>query len=143
MGRTSEVFFELDHSAVRVGQRNIIPCVDVDLVEVRRTKERCEDGVFHHLRIQAVDELVFGKAVNKEAAVKDILLDIRLELVVLLLVGEGCGVILGDILLCLSKEVIQFNPYHTPPPCLRCPASLLQISCPLSLRGACLAASAL
>ena len=123
------MFFELDHSAVRVGQRNIIPCVDVDLIEVSRTEERREDGVFHHLRIQAVDELVFGEAVNDEAAVKDIFLNIGLELVMLLLVGKGCGVILGDILLCLSEEVIKFNPYHTPPPYLRCPASLLQISC--------------
>ena len=142
VGRTAEVFFELDHSAVRVGQRNVIPCIDVYLIEVSRTEERSEDGVFHHLRIQAVDELVFGEAVNDEATVKDIFLNIGLELVVLLLVGKGCGVILGDILLCLSKEVIKFNPYHTPPPYLRCPASLLQISCRSSSRGACLAASA-
>ena len=104
--RRTEMFFELDHSAVRVGQRNVIPCVDVDLVEVSRTKEGREDGVFHHLRIQTVNELVFGKAVDKETTVKDIFLDIRLELVVLLFIGECCCVVLGNILLCLSEEVI-------------------------------------
>ena len=100
------MFFELDHSAVRVGQRNVIPCVDVDLVEIGCPKEGGEDGVFHHLRIQTVDELVFGKAVDKETTVKDIFLDIRLELVVLLFIGECCCVVLGNILLCLSEEVI-------------------------------------
>ena len=140
--RTAEVFLQLDHSTVRVGQRNVIPCVDVDLVEVSRTEERSEDGVFHHLRIQAVDELFLCEAVDEEATVKDIFLNIRLELVVLLLVGECRCVVFCDILLCFSKEVIKFNPYHTPPPYLRCPASLLQISCRSSSRGACLAASA-
>ena len=140
--RTSEVFLQLDHSSVRVGQRNVIPCVDIDLVEISRAEERSEDGVFHHLRIQAVDELVFGETVNDEAAVKDIFLNIGLELVVLLLVGKGCGVILGDILLCLSEEVIKFNPYHTPPPFRQYRSSLLRIVCRRSSRGAFLAASA-
>ena len=141
--RTAEVFLQLDHSTVRVGQRNVIPCVDVDLVEVSRTEERSEDGVFHHLRIQAVDELFLCEAVDEEATVEDIFLNIRLELVVLLLVGECRCVVFCDILLCFSEEVIKFNPYHTPPPDRQYLSCGSQSVYPRFSQRACLAASVL
>ena len=97
--RRSEVFLEFFHSAVRIGQRDVIPCVDVDLVNVGRNEKRCEDRILHHFRIQTVDEFFFGEPVDEKPAVKDILFNIRFELIVLLLVGECRCVILGNILL--------------------------------------------
>ena len=133
---------ELFRSAVRIGQRDVIPGVDIDLVNVGRTEKRCEDRILHHFGIQTVDELLISKARNKKPAVKDILFDIGFELVVLLLVGERRRVIPCDMLLCFGEQVIQFNPYHTPPPDRQSLSFGFQSVYPRSSRRACLSASA-
>ena len=51
-----EVFTELFDGAVKESERDIVPAVDVDLLEIGRAEKRCEDTVFRHLAVQLVDK---------------------------------------------------------------------------------------
>ena len=66
--RRAEVFFELFHTAVRIGQGDIVPRVDVDFVQIGCTEERSQDRIFHHFGVQAVNELFFREVVVRRQA---------------------------------------------------------------------------
>ena len=141
--RRAEVFVELFHTAVRIGQGDIVPRVDVDFVQIGCAEERSQDRIFYHFGVQAVNELFFREAVDKVSTIEDEFLDIGLQLITLMRIGQHGSIVLGDILLCFREKVIKLNPYHKPPPCRQSPASAPQTVCPLSSHEACLAEAVL
>ena len=88
-----EVFFGFDHSAVRVGQHHIVPCVDIDLIDVGGAEIGCQNRIFDHFGVETVDKLFIGEAVHQIAVVQHKFFDIRLELIVFVLVHERGGVV--------------------------------------------------
>ena len=88
-----EVFFGFDHSAVRVGQHHIVPCVDIDLIDVGCAEIGGQNRIFDHFGVETVDQLFIGEAVHQVAVVQHEFFNIRLELIVFVLVRERGGVV--------------------------------------------------
>ena len=88
-----EVFFGFDHSAVRVGQYNIIPCVDIDFIDVGCAEIGCQNRIFDHFGVETVDQFFIGEAVHQVAVVQHEFFNIRLELIMFVLVRECGGIV--------------------------------------------------
>ena len=79
----SEMLLQFFHATIRIGQYNIIPRVDVNLVKVVRPQIRGKNGVFNHFRINTVDERFLIKTWHKVASIQNEFLYIGFQLVVL------------------------------------------------------------
>ena len=88
MLRTMEVLFHLLHSTIGICEDNVIPRVDVNLVKVFGFKVRCKYRILHHLRIDSVNQSILIVVLNYVSVVKDELLDIGLQLIMLRLVCQ-------------------------------------------------------
>ena len=117
-----EVFFELFHTTVRPRQDDIVPGVHVDLIEFGVPEERCQDRIFDHFAVQAVDQLFVRKSFHEESLIEDVFLDIRLELIVLVFIGQRSRVVFGDEVLSVGKDIPEVTVLHTRPPFRRSPS---------------------
>ena len=92
--RAVEVILEFDDRAVKIRQGDIVPAVHVDFLEIGRSEERGQHAVFCHLAVELVDEFLRGEVFNVIIVISEILVDIRLELIQLVLIGEHGSVML-------------------------------------------------
>ena len=76
------------YGTVKIRQGDIVPSVHVDFLEIGRPEERSQDAVFCHLAVELVDEFLCGEVFNVIIVISKILVDIRLELIQLVLIGE-------------------------------------------------------
>ena len=99
MLRRMEMLLKFDDSAIQQRQGDIVPTIDIDLFQIRRTKVLGQDTVFRHLAVQLVDEFSGSHAFDLKVTVTEVLIDVGLQLMKLGLIGQDCCVMRRDILL--------------------------------------------
>ena len=92
MLRRIEMLCRLFDTAVCIGDSNIIPAVDVDLLNFWLTEILSQDRILCHFAIKFVGKFAERIAINHISRIVHILFNILFQLVTLISVGKCCRI---------------------------------------------------
>ena len=106
------MFCQFFNPPVQMRQGDVVPTVDIDLLNIGILQPRGQDGILRHFRIQTVGQRLSCKASHRVARVVQVLCDIRPQFGSLAPVNQCLRIMRGQIPLRQLQERIQFHLFH-------------------------------